>query len=163
GSLTAFNTHTLTRLPHVQALHLYGLLLALLAADRIIIRGLMRDGWWLALWMAGLAYTSGYLIVFAPILIALGLLTRSSDWRRHGGRVEMSFAVAAGLTALVVLPLTIPYQRVAREQHMVRALAEVGEYSATLKGYLAAAGTLHISTWSGRFFRDPVDSFFPGV
>jgi hypothetical protein len=31
-----------------------------------------------------------------------------------------------------------------------------------MKGYLAAAGRIHISTWSGRFFRDPVDSFFPG-
>ena len=36
GSLFAFNTHTLTRLPHVQALHAYGLPLALLFADRLI-------------------------------------------------------------------------------------------------------------------------------
>ena len=46
---------------------------------------------------------------------------------------------------------------------MVRSLDDVAEYSATLKGYLAAAGTIHVSTWSGSFFRDPVDSFFPGV
>jgi hypothetical protein len=46
---------------------------------------------------------------------------------------------------------------------MVRSLEAVAEYSATPKGYLAAAGTVHMSTWSGRFFKDPVDSFFPGV
>jgi len=46
---------------------------------------------------------------------------------------------------------------------MVRSLEAVAEYSATPKGYLAAAGTIHISTWSGRFFKNPVDSFFPGV
>src|SRR4029450_5853043 len=27
---------------------------------------------------------------------------------------------------------------------------------------LAAAGRIHFSTWSGRFFQNPVDSFFPG-
>ena len=32
GSLFAFNTHTLTRLPHVQALHAYGMPLSLLLA-----------------------------------------------------------------------------------------------------------------------------------
>jgi hypothetical protein len=45
---------------------------------------------------------------------------------------------------------------------MVRSLEIVQEYSATPRGYLAAAGRIHISTWSGRFFKDPVDSFFPG-
>jgi hypothetical protein len=39
----------------------------------------------------------------------------------------------------------------------------VKDYSATPMGYLAAAGRVHFSTWSGRFFKDPVDSFFPGV
>src|SRR6266540_3121259 len=35
GSAFAFNTHTLTRLAHVQGIHIYGLPLALLAADRL--------------------------------------------------------------------------------------------------------------------------------
>jgi hypothetical protein len=52
---------------------------------------------------------------------------------------------------------------VAREQGLVRSLENVGEYSATLKGYLAAAGRLHYSTWSAPLFQNDVDAFFPGV
>jgi len=57
GSMFAFNTHTLTRLAHVQGLHIYGLPLALLATDRIIT-GTGRRAWiGLAIWMAAMAYT----------------------------------------------------------------------------------------------------------
>src|SRR3954466_9325557 len=71
GSAFAFNTHTLSRLAHVQGIHIYGLPLAVLAADR-----LLRDGSWKAalLLTAALvlaAYTSGYLIVFAALIIAI--------------------------------------------------------------------------------------------
>jgi hypothetical protein len=52
---------------------------------------------------------------------------------------------------------------VAREQGLVRSLENVGEYSATLKGYLAAAGRLHYSMWSAPLFQNDVDAFFPGV
>jgi len=75
----------------------------------------------------------------------------------------VSLGVATATAAVAILPLWIPYHRAATEQNMVRSLEAVAEYSATPKGYLAAAGTIHMSTWSGRFFRDPVDSFFPGV
>src|SRR5207248_5885446 len=42
GSAFAFNTHTLTRLAHVQGVHLYGLPLALLGIDRIVRQGTTR-------------------------------------------------------------------------------------------------------------------------
>lgn len=162
GSMFAFNTHTLTRLAHVQGVHIYGLPLALLATDRIIT-GTGSRGWlWLALWMAVMAYTSGYLVVFAAFMIAVALLTRIPEWWPRALSVLTAFALAAATATVVILPLYIPYRRVARTEHMVRPLEAVIEYSATLKGYLASAGTVHISTWSGRFFKDPVDSFFPG-
>ena len=63
---------------------------------------------------------------------------------------------------LAILPVYLPYRRAARDQHMVRTLDVVKDYSATPLGYLASAGRVHFSTWSGRFFKDPVDSFFPG-
>lgn len=162
GSMFAFNTHTLTRLAHVQGLHIYGLPLALLATDRIIT-GSGRRAWaWLAAWMAVMAYTSGYLVVFAAVMIAVALLARVPEWWPRSVSVLTSCALAAVTSALVILPLYLPYRRVARTEHMVRPLEAVLEYSATLKGYLAAAGTIHFSTWSGGFFKDPVDSFFPG-
>ncbi len=163
GATFAFNTHTLTRLPHVQALHLYGLPLVLLATDRLLSTHRTRDAVWLAVWMAVLAYTSGYLAVFGAVIIGTALLVRLPHGLRGAGKVLPMFALAAGLTAIAVAPLWAPYHRVAVDYGMVRSLDNVAEYSASLKGYLTAAGTIHASTWSRSFFRDPVDSFFPGV
>ncbi len=163
GTTFAFNTHTLTRLAHVQGLHLYGLPMALLATDHIITDGRTRHGLWLAAWMVVLAYTSGYLLVFASIAVAIAMIVRLREWLPRWRAVLTSVAVATGAAALAILPLWIPYHRAATEQGMIRSLEAVAEYSATPKGYLAAAGTIHMSTWSGRFFKDPVDSFFPGI
>jgi hypothetical protein len=163
GTTFAFNTHTLTRLAHVQALHIYGLPLALLSIERVITRGRRSDGIWLGFWMAVLAYTSGYLFVFATFIVAIAILVRVREWLPYFRSVCVAVAIAMALATATVLPLWIPYHRAATQQGMVRPLEGVADYSATPKGYLAAAGRIHISTWSGRFFRDPVDSFFPGV
>ena len=69
GSTFAFNTHTLTRLAHVQGLHLYGLPLALLATDRLLSDPRPRHAAWLALWMIVMAYTSGYLLLFGIVMV----------------------------------------------------------------------------------------------
>ena len=162
GAAFAFNTHTLTRLAHVQAQHIYGLPLALLVTDRIVTGTGKRSWLWLAFWMAVMAYTSGYLVVFAVVMIAVALLARVGEWSSRAADVLTSITLAAIGAAVVIVPLYLPYRRVARTQHMVRPLEGVLEYSATLKGYLATAGTLHSSIWSGRFFTNPVDNFFPG-
>ena len=163
ASAFAFNTHLLVRLAHVQALHAYGLPLALLATDRLLLYRRTRDALWLALWMTAMAYTSGHFLIFATVMIAVALLSRPAEWIRGPLAVLPRFALAAALTTAAVLPLSLPYQRVAREQGLVRSLENVGEYSATLKGYLAAAGRLHYSTWSAPLFQNDVDAFFPGV
>ena len=162
GSAIAFNTHTLTRLAHVQAVHLYGLPLALFASDRLIASARLRDAAWLALWISILAYTSGYLFVFGVVMVAIVLMVRAGEWIGRARVVLGRFAFAGLVSAAAIAPLAIPYQRAARDQGMVRSLDAVAEFSATPKGYLAAAGTIHINTWSARFFKDPVDSFFPG-
>jgi hypothetical protein len=162
GSLFAFNTHTLTRFAHVQGIHLYGLPLALLAVERLIRGGSYRTALALGCWMTVLTYTSGYLVVFATVMIAIALLTRAPEWWPRVRRVAPQFALTGAVTALAVAPVYLPYHRVARDQHMVRPLEAIKEYSATPKGYLATVGRIHFSTWSGQFFKDPVDSFFPG-
>lgn len=163
GSVFAFNTHTLTRLAHVQAVHIYGLPLALLALERLSRRGLARDVGLLAGWVVVLAYTSGYSFVFACVMLPIALLARVQEWWPGRTRVALNVACAAALAALVIAPEAIPYARAARDQHMVRTIDTVKDYSATPKGYLATAGRLHFSLWSHRLFRDPIDSFFPGV
>jgi hypothetical protein len=162
GSLFAFNTHTLTRLAHIQGIHLYGLPLALLALDRLIRTGSARPALALALWVAVLAYTSGYLVVFAALMIAIALAARLPEWRPRARHVVAGLALTAVVAGLAIAPVYLPYRRAAREQHMLRSLDVIKDYSATPMGYLATAGRVHFSTWSGRFFKDPVDSFFPG-
>ena len=162
ASAFAFNTHLLVRLAHLQAVHAYGLPLALLATDRLLVTNRMGDAVWLAVWMTAMAYTSGHLLIFATVMIGVALLARAREWASHPMRVLPRFALAAALSAAAVLPLYLPYRRVAVEQGLVRTLETVSEYSASVKGYLASAGRLHFYTWSGPFFRDPVDAFFPG-
>jgi hypothetical protein len=163
GSLFAFNTHTLTRLAHIQGIHAYGLPLALLSIDRVITEARVRDALWLALWMAVMAYTSGYLFVFGSVMIAVALIVRVGEWRHRTRLVLSRVAVATVVAGMVVLPLYLPYQRVAREQGLVRSLENVAEYTATLKGYAASAGRMHFRLWSHRLFENPVDAFFPGL
>jgi len=162
GSLFAFNTHTLTRFAHVQGIHIYGLPLALLAIDRLIRGGSWRAALLLAGAMVLMAYTSGYLVVFAAVMIGIVLVARLADWRPRAREFALGLALAGVVAAVAILPVYRPYQRAARDQHMVRTLDVIKDYSATPLGYLASAGRLHFSTWSGRFFKDPVDSFFPG-
>jgi hypothetical protein len=162
GSVFAFNTHTLTRLPHVQAIHLYGLPLALLAIDRIVADGSKRAALLLAGALALLAYTSGYLIVFALIMLPVAVLVRAPEWWRRARQVAAALAIATAAAALAIVPIYLPYRRAAIEEHMTRPLEVVQDYSTSLSQYLATAGRLHYATWSGRFFDTGVDSFFPG-
>ena len=161
GSMFAFNTHTLTRLAHIQGIHAWGLPLALLAADRILVHARWRDAMLLAVWMTAMAYTSGYLIVFAAIMVAVIVMARVADWWARPGRIAILFAGATLLSAVVVLPMYLPYRRVAK-LGMVRPIDTVAEFSASIGGYLASAGRIHFATWSRGFWQNAVDSFFPG-
>ena len=163
GSALAFNTHTLTRLAHIQGIHIYGLPLALLALDRLIRGGSYRAALLLALSIAIVAYTSGYLVVFTAITIVIALAARAGEWLPRLRAAGPPLATAAVIAAIAVVPVYLPYQRAAREQGMVRSLAAVEEFSATPSGYLATAGRLHHWAWSNRLFKDPVNAFFPGV
>ena len=163
GSAFAFNTHTLTRLAHIQGIHIYGLPIALLALDRLIAGGSGGAALVLAAAMAVMAYTSGYLVVFACLALAVALAVRAPEWLPRARTLLMNLTVAAIAAALAIVPVYLPYRRAARDQHMLRSLDAVGEFAATPSGYLATAGRIHFSIWSERIFHNPVDSFFPGV
>ena len=163
GSAFAFNTHTLTRLAHIQGIHIYGMPIALVALDRLIVGGSYRAALLLAAAVIAMAYTSGYLVVFACVALAVAVAVRAAEWRAHSRTFLTNLSVAAVAAALAIVPVYLPYRRVARDQQMLRSLDAVREYSATLSGYLAGAGRVHFSTWSHRFFDNPVDTFFPGI
>ena len=161
----AFNTHLLVRLAHVQALHAYGLPLALLATDRLLVHRRMRDALWLALWMTVMAYTSGHFLIFATVMIAVAMLSRPADWVRAATGRAAAFrpGSSADHRGRRCRSALCPITACAIEQGLVRSWRPWASYSATLKGYLAAAGRLHYSTWSEELFRSDVDAFFPGV
>ncbi len=162
ASIFAFNTHTLTRLTHVQGIHAWGLPLALLSTDRLIVTARLRDAVWLAVWMTAMAYTSGYLAVFGVVMIGVSLLARVPSWLPRAGAVSARFGLAAALTLVATLPLFLHYRRAAIEEGLVRSLSDVSMYSVQPRAYLASAGRMHFHTWSGEFFRTSIDYFFPG-
>ena len=163
GSLFAFNAHSLTRLAHVQALHAYGLPLALLLADRLIEAPRPRRAVALGACMAMTAYTSGYFAVFAILTVAVVVIAGAGRWRRDPVRFLAMLATAGVTAAALSIPVLLPYRRVAVEQQMVRSLAEVPSYSASAGAYLASPSRVHYATWSARAFETPVEPFFPGV
>jgi hypothetical protein len=99
-------------------------------------------------------------VVFASVMIAIALIVRAGDWWGAARRVIPLFALATIVATLAVIPVYLPYRRVAMNEHMVRTLGIV--IPATMTGYLASPSRIHMATWSAVFFRDPLDSFFPG-
>ncbi len=163
GVIVAFNAHTLTRLPQLQALHVELLLFALLALDELLTaahqRARVGAAVALALVIVLQGVTSYYLLVFTTIAIAVGTAVRIEDWRSAGGRRLVShFLLTAAIVAVLLIPALWPYVRLGH----VRELDEVAAYSAAWRDYLASPARLHFDTWSARLFGDPT-ALFPGV
>ena len=163
GAAFTFNTQSLVRLEHLQAAHAYGVPLALLAADRLLVSGERRQAWWLAMWMTAMAYSSGYLVVFTTVALAALVAVRAPQWIPQAGRVLGALAMAAIVTGLAVLPIYLTYRRVAIEQRMTRTLDGVAQFSATIDGYLASYSRLHHWLWNAGAPREFPDAYFPGL
>jgi hypothetical protein len=163
GAAFTFNTQSLMRLEHLQAAHAYGLPLAILAADRLILTGERRHAWMLAAWMIAMVYTSGYLVIFACVALAVLLVARIGTWRAHASRLIAGFTLAALVSGMVTLPLYLPYRRVAQEQGMVRTLEGVTQFSASAEGYLSSYSRVHGLLWNAAAPATAPDAFFPGV
>src|SRR6185295_1447151 len=80
GMLVAFNAHTLTRLPHIQAQHAEFLPLALLSLDALLTKPRWRSAIWLSIWFVLQALASIYLLVFTAIALTVAALARPEDW-----------------------------------------------------------------------------------
>lgn len=151
GTLLTFNAHLLTRLPHLQAAHAWGLVLVWGAAYALLTsRG---RWWWLSLAVAATAATSLHWLVFAVIGTGLMAVTVWTGWR---SLARVAAAGAAGIA--IALPVLWP--------HIVntlrRPLEQVADFSATPAGYLASLSHLHRG-WSAPFFTVDTNVFFPGV
>lgn len=112
GSILAFNAHTLTRVPHLQALHYEFLPPALLVLDALFREPRAKHGVLLAVWFLLTALTSNYQMVFALAALAAAMIVRPADWRARAGRLLPPLAIAAVLSAIVMVPFLLPYLRV---------------------------------------------------
>jgi hypothetical protein len=126
GILAAFNGHLLTRMPHLQALHVEFLPLALLALDRLLRAPRMRHAVSLAAWFTLQALASYYLFVITTIGLAAAALARPRDWwGAKAWGVAKHVAIAAVVSALVLLPYLLPYWRATQELGIVRSIDDM--------------------------------------
>ena len=154
GALFAFNPHLLTRLPHLQAAHAWGLILACYFADQALRR---RGPWWplVIIWPL-VAATSLHVLLFASGAVVLLAIVTMVETRSVAGLTRLAASTAAG--ALLAMPVLWPH--IARG--IKRPLVQVADFSATPGGYLTSMSHVH-QGWTARFFTTDIDVFFPGV
>jgi hypothetical protein len=160
GAVLAFNSHLLTRLPHMQAAHAWGLPLAFYATERLLAAGdrstaVVRAGS-LAIVVAGIATTSVYTLMFAGLVMfvqaAFGVRSVSA---------LAKLAAAALLAMLLALPVLRPYLQLAGEGTR-RPLEQAAQLSAAPSAYLVSLSRLD-GLWARRFFTRDINVLFPGA
>ena len=160
GILVAFNAHTLTRLPHIQAQHVEFLPLALLSLDSVLRRPRWRPALWLALWFTLQSLTSIHLLVFTAVAVVIAVAARPEDWLSDRfWPIAPKLAAAAALSGVALLPFLLPYWQLHREG-LVRSIDEVAFFSATASDYVTTPSRLYNSL--GASLRGG-NALFPGV
>jgi hypothetical protein len=160
GAIFAFNAHSLSRIPHLQAQHLEFLPLTLFAFDRIAAVPTRRNAVKLASWFILQSLTSVYLLVITTFALMAAGVARAADLHRHGYAAARTVAVAGGISLMVLLPFLLPYWFVSRDLGLVRSLSDAGNYAATWSAYLTTPARLH-AWWSARL--GGANVLFPGM
>jgi len=162
GILFAFNAHTLTRLPHMQAQHVEFIPLTLFALDAVLARPSARHAARLALWFTLQALTSIYLLVIMTFAMAAGALARPETWTgRRFRHTVPAIALAAVLAAVALAPFLLPYWRVYHDQGMTRSIEQATFFAATWQNYLSTPSRLHY-VWMGDRWWSISPALFPG-
>jgi hypothetical protein len=164
GMLLAFNAHSLSRIAHLQAVHVEFLPLAIMALDRLLTRPSVFNALKLALAYALQSLTSNYFLVFMTFGLAGAGLVRWRDWIGPGRLRVFGLVWLSGLVAALLLaPFLLHYLQAQQDQGLTRSLEEVAKYSASWQDYLSATGNFHYRTWSAPFWRGLGAPLFPGV
>lgn len=164
GSLAAFNTDTLTRMAHIQAMHIEFLPLALLALDDVLQRGRGRDAWRLGGWAALQMLCSGYLLVMTGIALAVGVLARWREWTGKHLRSRLPLLLLGGAVAtMICAPFLFQYYRVQHDQGLTRSVEEVRFFSGVWQNFISTGARLHFDTWNAPWYRLSNSAAFPGV
>ena len=164
GSLIAFNASTLSRLVHIQAMHLEFFPFMLAAIDQLLRQPRAKAALAVAGWFVLEALTSMYFLVFIAIAALAAVAVRPGEWLKENRAAFLKYGALAAVVALVLLtPFLLPYYHARQEQqHFTRDISEVARYSAHWKNYLASAGTLHMETFGWSKGYATADFLFPG-
>ena len=160
GAIFAFNAHSLSRIPHLQAQHLEFLPLALFALDRALETPTPRNALKLAGWFILQSLTSVYLLVITAFALLAAGLARIAELRRHPLVTLRALVIATGLSVVVLTPFLLPYWFVSRDLGLVRSIGDAGNFAASWSAYLATPARVH-SWWSARFSEGNI--LFPGA
>ena len=164
GSLAAFNANVFVRLPHLQAFHVEFFALMLFALDRLIVERRAGNAVMLGVAFALQALTSLYFFVFSVWWLALALVARLGELlRRNAVKAVLALALAAVVTAVLLSPYLLAYDRVHRETGYERTILHAQNGAAAWQDYVTTFSRLHYSRWSYRFAAASVMPAFPGV
>jgi hypothetical protein len=142
GIVFGFNAHTLTRMPHMQALHVEFLPFALLAFDRLLVDPRARHAVSFAAWFVLQALASFYLLVITSVGFAAALAVRPEAWVGKRALKLAGCLALAGLVSLVVLvPYLLPYWSLSHGGFK-RPIEEVAGFVANWRDYLTTPGRL---------------------
>jgi len=137
GLAFAFNPYRTSHLPHLQMLWTFWMPLALLALHRYARDARLR---WLVvfatMWV-GQALSSGYFLLFFPVLTALWLAWFLACRRDLPQLIRVAAAWAIG--SVLLLPIVVPYQRVHQRLALQRSLYEIRSFSADVSAFAAAS------------------------
>jgi hypothetical protein len=164
GSLAAFNSHVLVRLPHLQAQHVEFVALILFTLDRLFTSYRIRDAAWLGVSFALQGLTSVYLLVFSTWMLLFAVLGRAQAWlRRDPTRMIGLFLVAAATATLLLAPYLLGYYVAYRLTGVERTIADARSQAGSWVDYLSTGSRLHYGLWSRPFMGQARSAAFPGV
>lgn len=144
--LFGFCPYLFARTAHIQLLMTFGLPLSLLAMHRFVDRPSLGRMVALGLALAVQAVFCAYYGVLAGLLVALGLLVYAGfDGRWRETRYWLLAVGAAGVAAMLLLPVFLPYYELQVTYGFSRPLSMAAQYAADWRAYFASSSRWH--TW----------------
>lgn len=157
GTLFIFNSHIVTRYAQLMAVHVEWLPLALLALERYLAGRRLQAAAWIGICVALAALTSGHLVVYTLVTLAVVFVARSPEWlRRRPLEVSGGIGIAAAVAALLAVPLLYPWFDTGFQRESFAP-------GAPLSAYLVNLSWLHRPWSEGLYDRAPGAAFFPGI
>ena len=161
GALASFNANALTRLPHLMAAHVWGMVLTMYFADRLVDSS-RATSWRAAAGLTSIvaltAATSVYWLAMSGIIVGVVLVVALAlrRWRQ-----ALVIAASAALGGVLALPILWPYIQLASTGAR-RPLSAAAQFAATPAAYVTSLSHVHRG-WTSPLFKDELNVIFAGA